>query len=414
MPPHWLVLLGPSKGSTWRGRWVPRPEETNFKPCLSSTRTTNPRRTTPRPRRGRTSGGGVATDSQTLMIRRAVAAGLGLLILVLLVIAVKSCRDSAHENALRDYNRQISSIGDDSARQVGAPFFQLLTEGGAAAGSADEHLQLPRAGRAAVRPGGEARRPRRHEGRPAVGADRAGVAARRAREDRQPDHQRARRPGRDDRRRDQEHRRADAGVPRFRRGLADARRPVHQERARQGRRRPASGSAARSSCPTSTGCSRRRSPACSTRQLTSRRQQRQRAADRPRPARHRHGLDDLRRHDAPARDDEPAHLPAEPAVRRQVHQPGRERRVRHQGHAADLGRERQRRSRSPRRSRSSRRRSRRRWSCRSTASRRSAPRRRSGRRSRRFRASRRPTTTGPSTRRCSSGAEPPLRRLSAS
>ena len=65
------------------------------------------------------------------MIRRAVAAGLGLLILVLLVIAVKSCRDSAHENALRDYNRQISAIGDDSARQVGAPFFQLLTEGGA-------------------------------------------------------------------------------------------------------------------------------------------------------------------------------------------------------------------------------------------------------------------------------------------
>jgi len=90
-----------------------------------------PSRTTPRPRRGRPSGGGVATDSQTLMIRRAVAAGLGLLILVLLVIAVKSCRDSAHENALRDYNRQISAIGDDSARQVGAPFFQLLTEGGA-------------------------------------------------------------------------------------------------------------------------------------------------------------------------------------------------------------------------------------------------------------------------------------------
>src|SRR3954465_12509842 len=90
-----------------------------------------PSRTTPRPRRGRPSGGGVATDSQTLMIRRAVAAGLGLLILVPLFIAVKSCRNSAHENALRDYNRQLSAIGDDSAKQVGAPFFQLLTEGGA-------------------------------------------------------------------------------------------------------------------------------------------------------------------------------------------------------------------------------------------------------------------------------------------
>jgi hypothetical protein len=92
-----------------------------------------PRRTTPRPRRARPAGGGgvATTDSQTLMIRRAVAAGLGLLVLVLLIIAVKSCRDSAHENALRDYNQQISSIGSDSAKQVGAPFFQLLTEGGA-------------------------------------------------------------------------------------------------------------------------------------------------------------------------------------------------------------------------------------------------------------------------------------------
>jgi hypothetical protein len=90
-----------------------------------------PRRTTPRPRRARPAGGGVATDSQTLMIRRAVAVGFGVLLLVLLFIAVKSCRNSAHESALRDYNRQISSIGEDSARQVGAPFFQLLTEGGA-------------------------------------------------------------------------------------------------------------------------------------------------------------------------------------------------------------------------------------------------------------------------------------------
>jgi len=89
-----------------------------------------PRRTTPRPRRGRTSGGGVATDSQTLMIRRAVALGLGLLLVILLGFVIKTCQNSRHENALKDYNRQISSIGDDSARQVGAPFFQLLSEGG--------------------------------------------------------------------------------------------------------------------------------------------------------------------------------------------------------------------------------------------------------------------------------------------
>jgi hypothetical protein len=88
-----------------------------------------PRRTT-RPRRGRPSGGGVATDSQTLIIRRAVALGLGLLVVILLGFVIKTCQTSRHENALKDYNRQISAIGDDSARQVGAPFFQLLGESG--------------------------------------------------------------------------------------------------------------------------------------------------------------------------------------------------------------------------------------------------------------------------------------------
>jgi hypothetical protein len=90
-----------------------------------------PRRTTPRPRRARPAGGGVATDSQTLLIRRAVAGALALLIIVLLAIAVNSCRSSAHKNSLRDYNREISAIGQESAEQVGAPFFDLLAQGGA-------------------------------------------------------------------------------------------------------------------------------------------------------------------------------------------------------------------------------------------------------------------------------------------
>jgi hypothetical protein len=97
-----------------------------------------PRRTS-RPRRARPAGGGVATaDSQTLMIRRAVALVGGVIVLLALFFLVKSCRDSARENALKDYNRQLSTIATDSARQVGAPFFQLLTESGA---SAPQELQ---------------------------------------------------------------------------------------------------------------------------------------------------------------------------------------------------------------------------------------------------------------------------------
>jgi hypothetical protein len=130
VPPRLLVLLNVSIGPIWCGEMgaAPRGDEL---PALSFfDEDDEPRRTTPRPRRGRPSGGGVATDSQTLMIRRAVAIGLGLLLIILLGFVVKTCQKSRHDSALEDYNRQISAIGDDSARQVGAPFFQLLTEGG--------------------------------------------------------------------------------------------------------------------------------------------------------------------------------------------------------------------------------------------------------------------------------------------
>jgi hypothetical protein len=97
-----------------------------------------PRRTT-RPRRARPAGGGVATtDSQTLLIRRAVA-GIGIvLVLLLLVFFVNSCRNTQRENALKDYNRQLSTIAEESVRQVSTPFFALLTE---SAGSSPQDLQ---------------------------------------------------------------------------------------------------------------------------------------------------------------------------------------------------------------------------------------------------------------------------------
>jgi hypothetical protein len=65
------------------------------------------------------------------LIRRGVAVVGGILILLLLLFFIDSCRDSQRENALKDYNRQLSTIATDSSRQVGAPFFQLLSEGGA-------------------------------------------------------------------------------------------------------------------------------------------------------------------------------------------------------------------------------------------------------------------------------------------
>ena len=86
-----------------------------------------PRRS-PRPRRGASATASDA-DSQTLLVRRAVALGGGLLILLLLVFVVRGCLESRKETSLKDYNRDVTSIATQSSRQVGVEFFRLLGEG---------------------------------------------------------------------------------------------------------------------------------------------------------------------------------------------------------------------------------------------------------------------------------------------
>jgi len=87
-----------------------------------------PRTRAPRPRRG--SGGDVSADTQTIRVRQAIAA-IGLIVLLLLLVfVVKGCRSSAKENALKDYNREVSTIASESSKQIGAEFFKLLGQGG--------------------------------------------------------------------------------------------------------------------------------------------------------------------------------------------------------------------------------------------------------------------------------------------
>jgi hypothetical protein len=49
-----------------------------------------------------------------------------LLVLVLLVIVVRGCQQSAKENALRDYNSDVGELVRASDQQVSAPLFELL------------------------------------------------------------------------------------------------------------------------------------------------------------------------------------------------------------------------------------------------------------------------------------------------
>jgi hypothetical protein len=62
-------------------------------------------------------------------VRRLVAAGAGLLVIVLLILLVKGCRDSAREQAFRDYFREVDGLIGQS-NDESAALFGLLAEPG--------------------------------------------------------------------------------------------------------------------------------------------------------------------------------------------------------------------------------------------------------------------------------------------
>jgi hypothetical protein len=66
-------------------------------------------------------------DHQTLLVRRLVAAGAVVLVLVLLIVLVKGCVDSRRETALKEYNRSVHTLVDQSRTEVAKSFFEALS-----------------------------------------------------------------------------------------------------------------------------------------------------------------------------------------------------------------------------------------------------------------------------------------------
>ena len=62
-------------------------------------------------------------------MRRVVAAGIGLLVIVLLVLGINGCLNSREEQALKDYNRNVATIVQD-ANTNADDFFNALAQGG--------------------------------------------------------------------------------------------------------------------------------------------------------------------------------------------------------------------------------------------------------------------------------------------
>lgn len=87
-----------------------------------------PPRTRTRPRRPATAPGSAAVDAQQLMVRRGVALGVAVLVLLLLVFGVKGCLSNAKEQALKDYSSEVAGVVRD-ANDNTSTFFETLSGG---------------------------------------------------------------------------------------------------------------------------------------------------------------------------------------------------------------------------------------------------------------------------------------------
>ncbi len=190
--------------------------------CPSSTRTTS-RVPGSAPRRSASARGSAGPpDRQAILIRQISLLVGAVLVLGLLLFVVNGCRNSARENALKDYNRAVGSIVSDSDSQVGKPFFDLLRN----PGTGDLEAQVASFMSQAETQFQQAKRidtPGDMTAAAALLPRDDGDAARRLEVDRRPGPHRARLQRRGGRHRDPQHHRRDAAVPRLGRRLHDPR-----------------------------------------------------------------------------------------------------------------------------------------------------------------------------------------------
>jgi hypothetical protein len=62
------------------------------------------------------------------MVRRRVAAAVGVVLLVVIVLVVNGCLKSQKKQALESYNRDVSRIAQESTQQVSQPLFSALAD----------------------------------------------------------------------------------------------------------------------------------------------------------------------------------------------------------------------------------------------------------------------------------------------
>jgi hypothetical protein len=82
------------------------------------------------PVRRRRPADGPSVDRQTLLVRRTIAGGAGLLVLILLLFAFRGCLDARKERAIKDYDRDAAALLQESDQQSKSLFDLLSSSGG--------------------------------------------------------------------------------------------------------------------------------------------------------------------------------------------------------------------------------------------------------------------------------------------
>jgi hypothetical protein len=101
-------------------------EETAQRPASRAPRT--PQR--PSPRRPQRAGGSLPLDQHTLMVRRRIAFGVGIVLLIIIILVINGCLKGQKTDALKSYNREVSLLSQEFDEHVSRPLFSALSGAG--------------------------------------------------------------------------------------------------------------------------------------------------------------------------------------------------------------------------------------------------------------------------------------------
>jgi hypothetical protein len=99
-------------------------EETAQRPASRAPR---PASQSPRPRRPQRAAGSLPLDQHTLMVRRRVAFGAGIVLLIIIILLINGCLKGQKTQALKDYNHEVSLIAQEFDEHVSRPLFSALS-----------------------------------------------------------------------------------------------------------------------------------------------------------------------------------------------------------------------------------------------------------------------------------------------